>query len=55
MRLALDGAATIDPGAPLVIYVDGSEVARDPVDSFEAAPGSVVLARQGTMLNRLRL
>ena len=55
VRLALDGAATIDPGAPLVIYVDGSEVARDPVDSFEAAPGSVVLARQGTMLNRLRL
>ena len=55
VRLALDAAAKIDPGAPLVIYVDGSEVACDPDGSFEAAPGSVVLARQGNALNRLRL
>jgi hypothetical protein len=55
VRLALDAAATIDPGAPLVIYVDGGEVARHPDDSFEAGPGSVVLARQGNVLNRLRI
>jgi hypothetical protein len=55
VRLALDAAATIDPGAPLVVYVDGREVARQPDGSFEAAPECVVLARQGNVLTRLRV
>ncbi len=55
VRLALDGAARIDPAAPLVVYVDGDEVARGSDASFSVRPGCVVLARQGEMLNRMRV
>jgi hypothetical protein len=55
VRLALNAAATIDPGEALVISVDGIEIARGPEVTFDAEPGSVVLARQGRMLNRLLL
>ncbi len=53
VRLALDAASKIEPGARLVVEVDGIEpTSFDGV--FTAKPGSMVLVRQGRALHRIR-
>lgn len=55
VRLALDSAARIDAGTPLVAFVDGVEMARGPEVTFPAASGCVVLARCGDVVTRVRV
>ena len=60
VRLALDGAAKLDPAASLTVSVDGVEVGslaagRGEELTFTARPGCVVLARHGAALTRLRV
>ncbi len=60
VRLALNGAATLDPAASLAVYVDGVAVGSVTAGtgravSFAVRPGCVVLARHGAALNRLRV
>ena len=54
VRLALDAASKIEPGAPVIVYVDGTEAARAD-EVFTATQGCVVLARHGRALHRMRL
>jgi hypothetical protein len=55
VRLALDSAARLDAGTPLVAFVDGAEMGRGADVAFPAAPGCVVLARCGDVMTRVRV
>jgi hypothetical protein len=55
IRLALDAAASLEPVAELTVSVDGEEMGRGEVVPFAVRPGSVVLARHGAAVNRVRV
>ncbi|HTN81500.1 MAG TPA: beta-N-acetylglucosaminidase domain-containing protein [Acidimicrobiales bacterium] len=55
VRLALDAAASLDPGATLTVHVDGELVGTGNEVTFTARPGCIVLARHGSMLHRVRV
>jgi hypothetical protein len=55
VRLALDSAARLDAGTPLVAFVDGEEMARGADVTFTVASGCVVLARCGDAVTRVRV
>jgi hypothetical protein len=55
VRLALDSAAHLDAGQPLVAFVDGEEMASGPEVTFSVASGCVVLARCGDVVTRVRV
>ncbi len=55
VRLALDSAARLDAGSPLVAFVDGVEMGRGTDVAFPAAEGCVVLARCGDVMTRVRV
>ena len=55
IRLALGAAASLDPAAELTVSVDGQEMGRGEVMPFAVRPGTVVIARHGTAVNRVRV
>ena len=55
IRLALDAAASLDPAAELTVSVDGEETGRGEAVPFTVRPGTVVIARHGAAVNRVRV